>query len=69
MTKLDLAYCGLISLGFTPESIRMIYNHTHMQSLYTARYRIRNKIRQNTTNIRQDLEDYILQLSNTLKNR
>ncbi len=69
MTKLDLAYCGLISLGFTPESIRMIYNHTHMQSLYTARYRIRTKIRQNTTNIRQDLEDYILQISNILKDR
>ena len=69
MTKIDLAYCGLISLGFTSESIRMICNHTHTQSLYTAKYRIRNKIRQNTINIGQDLEDYIQELSNTLRNR
>ena len=70
LSKFELSYCGLVALGFTPESIRILYNHTHIHSLYTIRGRIKSKL--NFKNIDEDnhsLEDYILNLCNTLNNQ
>ena len=70
LSKFELSYCGLVALGFTPESIRILYNHTHIHSLYTIRGRIKSKL--NFKNIGEDnhsLEDYILSLCNTLNNQ
>ena len=70
LSKFELSYCGLVALGFTPESIRILYNHTHIHSLYTIRGRIKSKL--NFKNIGEDnhsLEDYILNLCNTLNNQ
>lgn len=68
LTKFDLSYCGLVSLGFTPESIRVLYNHTHIQSLYTIRFRIKSKIGFNyPSNNKISLEEYIIDLANKLK--
>ena len=70
LSKFELSYCGLVALGFTPESIRILYNHTHIHSLYTIRGRIKSKL--NFKNIGEDnhsLEDYILNLRNTLNNQ
>ena len=70
LSKFELSYCGLVAMGFTPESIRILYNHTHIHSLYTIRGRIKSKL--NFKNIGEDnhsLEDYILNLCNTLNNQ
>ena len=70
LSKFELSYCGLVALGFTPESIRILYNHTHIHSLYTIRGRIKSKL--NFKNIGEEnhsLEDYILNLCNTLNNQ
>ena len=70
ISKFELSYCGLVALGFTPESIRILYNHTHIHSLYTIRGRIKSKL--NFKNIGEDnhsLEDYILNLCNTLNSQ
>ena len=70
LSKFELSYCGLVALGFTPESIRILYNHTHIHSLYTIRGRIKSKL--NFKNIGEDnhsLEDYILNLCNTLNSQ
>ena len=63
MTKYDLAYCGLILLGFTPDSIRVLYNHTNIQSLYIIRSRIRTKmnLERNTC-----LEEFLINMCNEL---
>ena len=63
MTKYDLAYCGLILLGFTPDSIRVLYNHTNIQSLYIIRSRIRTKMKLDR---KLCLEEYIISLCNKL---
>ena len=70
LSKFELSYCGLVALGFTSESIRILYNHTHIHSLYTIRGRIKSKL--NFKNIGEDnhsLEDYILNLCNTLNSQ
>ena len=70
LSKFELSYCGLVALGFPPESIRILYNHTHIHSLYTIRGRIKSKL--NFKNIGEDnhsLEDYILNLCNTLNSQ
>ena len=70
LSKFELSYCGLVAMGFTPESIRILYNHTHIHSLYTIRGRIKSKL--NFKNIGEDnhsLEDYILNLCNTLNSQ
>lgn len=70
LSKFELSYCGLVSLGFTPESIRILYNHTHIHSLYTIRARIKRKVNINSLKDgNHSLEDYIYDLCNTLKNR
>ena len=70
LSKYELSYCGLVSLGFTPESIRVLYNHTNLHSLYTIRARIKNKVSINGFKAgNHSLEDYIYDLCNRLKNK
>lgn len=70
LSKYELSYCGLVSLGFTPESIRVLYNHTNLHSLYTIRARIKNKVSINGFKVdNNSLEDYIYDLCNKLKNK
>ena len=58
LSRHELCYCGFICLGFSPESIRILYNHTNPYSIYTMRSKIRNKI--GIKNNAMDLESYIL---------
>ena len=44
LTKYELSYCALICLGFTQESIRLLMNHSNINSVYTLRTKIRRKI-------------------------
>lgn len=69
ITKHELSYCGLVALGFTPDSIRVLYNHTHLQSLYTIRFRIKSKLGlDHYSHSSCNLEDFVLDLCNRLKN-
>lgn len=40
----EMCYCSLICLGFSQQSIRMLYDHTNMNSIYSLRTRIRSKL-------------------------
>lgn len=64
LTKHELCYCGFIALGFSPESIRVLYNHTNINSIYTTRRKIRSKLSLNAAY--RDLEAYILELGEKL---
>ena len=44
LTKYELSYCALICLGFSQESIRLLMNHSNINSVYTLRTKIRRKI-------------------------
>lgn len=44
LTVHELCYCSLICLGFTQQSIRVLYDHTNMNSVYSLRTRIRSKL-------------------------
>lgn len=60
----ELCYCGFICLGFSSESIRILYNHTNIYSIYTMRSKIRSKL--GLTNQAENLENYILNLMKEL---
>lgn len=60
----ELCYCGFICLGFSSESIRILYNHTNVYSIYTMRSKIRGKL--GLTNQTQNLEEHILYLMKNL---
>ena len=64
LTKHELCYCGFIALGFSPESIRVLYNHSNINSIYTTRRKIRSKLSLNAAY--RDLEAYILELGEKL---
>ena len=64
LTKHELCYCGFIALGFSPESIRVLYNHTNTNSIYTTRGKIRSKLSLGAAY--RDLETYILGLCEKL---
>ena len=66
ITTYELSYCGLISLGFTPESIRILFNHSNNHSLYIVRTRISKKIGLNRA---LHIEVFISALCNTLSNK
>lgn len=66
ITTYELSYCGLISLGFTPESIRILFNHSNNHSLYIVRTRISKKIGLNRA---LHIEEFISALCNTLSNK
>lgn len=59
LSRHELCYCGFICLGFSPESIRILYNHTNPYSIYTMRSKIRSKLGI-TNNSSLDLEAYIV---------
>ena len=63
LSQRELCYCGFICLGFSPESIRILYNHTNTYSIYTLRSKIRSKL--GITNDSSNLEKYIVELKNT----
>lgn len=60
LSQHELCYCGFISLGFSHECIRILYNHTNAYSIYTMRSKIRGKI--GLVNNSISLESYILDL-------
>lgn len=60
LSQHELCYCGFISLGFSHECIRILYNHTNAYSIYTMRSKIRGKI--GLVNNTISLETYILDL-------
>lgn len=61
----ELCYCGFICLGFSVESIRILYNHTNTYSIYTIRGKIRAKL--GLKNNAQKLETYLQQIMEELK--
>lgn len=61
LSRHELSYCGFVCLGFSPESIRILYNHTNTYSIYTMRSKIRNKM--GITNNTCNLETYIKNLT------
>ncbi len=60
LTQYELCYCGFVCLGFSPEAVRILYNHTNMNSIYTMRSKIRAKL--GLTNHTHNLETYILEV-------
>ncbi len=67
LTRYELCYCALIYMDFSPQSIRVLFNHTNIYSLYTLRNKIRKKlgIAKSTNN----LEKYILDLKESMKGK
>lgn len=44
LTLHERCYCSLMCLGFSQESIRVLYGHTNMNSIYSIRTKIRSKL-------------------------
>lgn len=44
LTVHELCYCCFVCLGFSPQSIRVLYDHTNLNSIYTVRSKIRSKL-------------------------
>lgn len=65
LSQRELCYCSFICLGFSPESIRILYNHTNVYSIYTIRSKIRNKL--GVVNNAINLETHILNIMEKLK--
>ena len=56
----ELCYCGLICLGFSQQSIRVLYDHTNINSIYSLRARIRAKL--GISNSNKNLDTYFKEL-------
>lgn len=67
LSSRELCYCGLACLGFTPESIRILFNHTNVSSIYTIRNKIRDKLALKKSSF--NLEKHIQDLLNEAKAR
>ena len=65
VSKYELCFCCLLSLGFSTESIRVLFNHTHLHSVYSMSSRIRNKI--NLPSEIGTIEKYVQDLTSSLK--
>lgn len=65
LSPYELCYCGFVCLGFSAESIRILFNHTNIYSIYTMRSKIRNKL--GLKNSREKLETYILGIMENLR--
>lgn len=65
LTNYELSYCALIIMGFTQESIRVLMNHTNINSVYTLRARIRRKIQlpSGESTLESHLQQLVEQLS------
>lgn len=64
LSQYESCYCSLICLGFTPESIRVLFNHSNAYSIYIMRYKIRNKL--GITGRSISLESYLKNVRNEL---
>ena len=60
LSNQELCFCALIFLGFSQESIRVLMNHTSVQSLYNIRRKIRSKL--DISNDDGNLVKYLQQL-------
>ena len=67
VSKYELCFCCLLSMGFSTESIRVLFNHTHLHSVYSMSCRIRNKI-QLPSEI-GTIEKYVQDITSGLKAR
>lgn len=56
----ELCYCGLMCLGFSQQSIRVLYDHTNINSIYSLRARIRAKL--GISNSNKNLDTYFKEL-------
>lgn len=66
LSNQELCFCALIFLGFSQESIRVLMNHTSVQSLYNIRRKIRSKL--DISNDDSNLVKYLQQLLEQFKN-
>lgn len=44
LAKSDLDFCSMICFGFTANSIRLIYGHTNLESIFQRRSRLRERL-------------------------
>lgn len=65
LSNQELCFCALIFLGFNQESIRVLMNHTSVQSLYNIRRKIRSKL--DISNDDGNLVKYLQQLLEQFK--
>lgn len=67
LTYHELSYLAFMLLGFSQESMRVLYNHTNTASLYTLRSKIRSKLnlKDSAVNLEQFLKEQEDMLSNT----
>ena len=56
LTVHELCYCCFVCLGFSPQSIRVLYDHTNLNSIYTVRSKIRSKL--GLVNSNKSLDSY-----------
>lgn len=56
----ELCYCSLICLGFSQQSIRVLYDHTNINSIYSLRAKIRAKL--GISNSNRSLDNYFREL-------
>ena len=66
LSKQELCFCALIFLGFNQESIRVLMNHTSVQSLYNIRRKIRSKL--DISNDDGNLVKYLQELLGRFRN-
>ncbi|WP_297606289.1 hypothetical protein [uncultured Alistipes sp.] len=61
LSSRELCYCGLVCLGFAPESIRILFNHTNVSSIYTIRNKIREKLelKKSSFNLEKHIQDIL----------
>lgn len=60
LTQHELCYCACVLLGFSKESIRILYNHTNQYSIYNIQNSIRTKtglVNHSSTNLESFLEE------------
>lgn len=60
LTVHELCYCCFVCLGFSPQSIRVLYDHTNLNSIYTVRSKIRSKL--GLVNSSKSLDSYFEEL-------
>lgn len=71
LTPRELCYCGLSCLGFSPECIRILFNHTNISSIYTIRNKVRNKLglKRSSFNLEKHIRDLLNEAKDRLENK
>ncbi|WP_348715558.1 tetratricopeptide repeat protein [uncultured Alistipes sp.] len=71
LSSRELCYCGLVCLGFAPESIRILFNHTNVASIYTIRNKIREKLelKKSSFNLEKHIQDLLEEAQVRQENR